>query len=139
MILLDKLSRSIIEAYEIPYTSSGIYNTKSPRFTLAQVAPQHFIPTWDEVDFQKVPELSCGQPVHKHKTQTFNFYTNYVEVIFVFLFPAFLTLCQVGTKFFIPTWDEVVSDHWHFRYLWANCPQDFLTICREVDCHALQK
>lgn len=56
-----------------------------------------------------------------------------------FLFPAFLTLCQVGTKFFIPTWDEVVSDHWHFRYLWANCPQDFLTICREVDCHALQK
>jgi len=39
MILLDKLSRSIIEAYEIPYTSSGIYNTKSPRFTLAQVAP----------------------------------------------------------------------------------------------------
>ena len=139
MILLDKLSRRIIEAYEIPYTSSGIYNTKSPRFTLVQVAPQHFIPTWDEVDFQKVPELSCGQPVHKHKTQTFNFYTNYVEVIFVFLFPAFLTLCQVGTKFFIPTWDEVVSDHWHFRYLWANCPQDFLTICREVDCHALQK
>lgn len=30
MIPLDKLSRSEIEAYEIPYTSSGIYNTKSP-------------------------------------------------------------------------------------------------------------
>ena len=139
MIPLDKLSRSKIEAYEIPYTSSGIYNTKSPRFTLVQVAPQHFIPTWDEVDFQKIETLSCVQFVHKHKAQPFNFYTNYVEVLFVFLFPAFLTLCQVGTKFFIPTWDEVVSDHWHFRYLWANCPQDFLTIYREVDCHALQK
>lgn len=100
MIPLDKLSRSHFDIYEISDTSSRVYNTKSLRLTLVQVAPQHFIPTWDEVDFQKVPELSCGQPVHKHKTQTFNFYTNYVEVIFVFLFPTFLTLCQVGTKFF---------------------------------------
>ena len=61
---------------------------------------QHFIPTWDEVDFQKIEALSCVQFVRKQKAQPFNFYTNYVEVIFVFLFPTFLTLCQVGTKFF---------------------------------------
>ena len=100
MIPLDKLSRSHFDIYKIPDTSSRIYNAKSSRLALVQVAPQNFIPTWDEVDFQKVPELSCGQPVHKHKTQTFNFYTNYVEVLFVFLFSTFLTLCQVGTKFF---------------------------------------
>ena len=100
MIPLDKLSRSKIEAYEIPYTSSRIYNTKSLRLTLVQVTPQHFIPTWDKVDFQKIEALSFVQFARKHKTQTFNFYTNYVEVIFVFLFPTFLTLCQVGTKFF---------------------------------------
>ena len=139
MIPLDELSRSYFVIFEIPVSSSGIYNAKSSRLALVQVAPQNFIPTWDEVDFQKVPELSCGQPVHKHKTQTFNFYTNYVEVIFVFLFPTFLTLCQVGTKLFIPTWDEVVSEHCHFRYLWASCPQDFPAICREVDCHTSHK
>ena len=139
MIPLDKLSRSHFDIYEIPDTSSRIYNTKSLRLTLVQVTPQHFIPTWDEVDFQKIEALSCVQFVRKHKDQPFNFYINYVEVIFVFLFPLFLTLCQVGTKLFIPSWDEVVSNHWHFCYLWANCPQDFPTICREVDCHALQK
>ena len=112
---------------------------KSSRLTLVQAAPKHFVSIWDEVNFQKVPELSCSQPVHKHKTQTFNFYTNYVEVIFIFLFSPLSTLCQVGTKFFIPTWDEVVSDHWHFRYLWASCPQDSPTICREVDCHTSHK
>ena len=58
---------------------------------------------------------------------------------FSFLFPAFLTLCQVGTKFFIPTWDEVVSEHCHFRYLWASCPQDFPTIYWEVDCRISHK
>ena len=100
MIPLDELSRSYFVIFEIPVSSSGIYNAKSSRLALVQVAPQNFIPTWDEVNFQKVPELSCGQPVHKHKTQTFNFYTNYVEVLFVFLFSTFLTLCQVGTKFF---------------------------------------
>ena len=30
---------------------------------------------------------------------------------------------------FVPSWDEVVSEHCHFCYLWANCPQDFPTIC----------
>jgi len=63
-LTLDDTSGQIVQkyhqAYEIPYTSSGIYNTKSPRFTLVQVAPQNFIPTWDEVNFQKAPELSCG-------------------------------------------------------------------------------
>ena len=112
---------------------------KSSHLTLGQAVPMHFVSTWDEVNFQKAVAPSCGQFVHRHKTQTFNFYTNYVEVIFVCLFHTFLTLCQVGTKFFIPTWDEVVSDHWHFRYLWASCPQDFPTNCREVDCHALKK
>lgn len=112
---------------------------KFSRLTLGQTAPKHFVSIWDEVNFKKIPELSCVQPVHKHKTQTFNFYTNYVEVIFVFLFPTFLTLCQVGTKLFIPSWDEVVSNHWHFCYLWANCPQDFPTNCREVDYYASQK
>ena len=58
---------------------------------------------------------------------------------FSFLFPAFLTLCQVGTKFFFPTWDEVVSEHCHFRYLWASCPQDFPTIYWEVDCRISHK
>ena len=139
MIPLDKLSRSKIKPYEIPDTSSEICNAKSLCLTLVQAAPKHFVPTWDEVDFQKVEALSCGQFVHKHKVQTFNFYTNYVEVILVFLFPTFLTLCQVGMKFFIPTRDEVASDHWHFRYLWATRPQDFPTICREVDCHTSQK
>ncbi len=73
---------------------------KSSRLTLVQAAPKHFVSIWDEVNFQKVPELSCSQPVHKHKTQTFNFYTNYVEVIFIFLFSPLSTLCQVGTKFY---------------------------------------
>ena len=100
MILLDKLSRSYFDIYEIPDASSRICNTKSLRLTLVQGTPQHFIPTWDEVDFQKIEALSCVQFVHKHKAQPFNFYTNYVEVIFVFLFPTFLTLCQVGMKFF---------------------------------------
>lgn len=100
MIPLDKLSRSHFDIYKIPDTSSRIYNTKSLRLTLVQVTPQHFIPTWDEVDFQKIEALSCVQFVHKHKAQSFNFYTNYVEVLFIFLFPTFLTLCQVGTKFF---------------------------------------
>ena len=50
-----------------------------------------------------------------------------------------LTSCQVGTKFFIPTWDEVVSEHCHFRYLWASCPQDFPTIYWEVDCRISHK
>ena len=100
MIPLDKLSRSHFDIYEISDASSRIYNTKSLHLTLVQVTPQHFIPTWDEVDFQKIEALSCVQFVHKHKAQPFNFYTNYVEVIFVFLFPTFLTLCQVGTKFF---------------------------------------
>jgi len=86
MIPLDKLSRSKTVAYEIPCSLSGIYNTKSLCITLVQVAPNHFVPTWDEVDFLKVEVLSCGQFVHRHKTQTFNFYTNYVEVISVFLF-----------------------------------------------------
>ena len=127
MIPLDKLSRSHFDIYKLPDTSSRIYNTKSLRLTLVQVTPQHFIPTWDEADFQKIKALSCVQFVRKHKDQPFNFYTNYVEVIFVFLFPLFLTLCQVGTKLFIPSQDEVVSNHWHFCYLWANCPQDFPT------------
>lgn len=100
MIPLDKLSRSHFDIYKIPDTSSRIYNTKSLCLTLVQVTPQHFIPTWDEVDFQKIEALSCVQFVHKHKAQSFNFYTNYVEVLFIFLFPTFLTLCQVGTKFF---------------------------------------
>lgn len=139
MIPLDELSRSYFVIFEIPVSSSGIYNAKSSRLALVQVAPQNFIPTWDEVNFQKVPELSCGYPVHKHKAHTFNFDTNYVEVIFVFLFPLFLTLCQVGTKLFIPSWDEVVSEHCHFCYLWANCPQDFPTNCWEVDCHTSHK
>ena len=139
MIPLDELSRSHFVIFEIPVSSTGIYNAKSSRLALVQVAPQNFIPTWDQVDFQKIEALSCVQFVHKHKAQPFNFYPNYVEVIFVFLFPAFLTLCQVGTKFFIPTWDKVVSDHWHFRYLWASCPQDFPAVCREVDCHTSHK
>ena len=100
MIPLDKLSRSHFDIYKIPDTSSRIYNTKSLHLTLVQVTLQYFIPTWDEVDFQKIEALSCVQFVHKHKAQPFNFYTNYVEVLFVFLFPTFLTLCQVGTKFF---------------------------------------
>ena len=129
MIPLDELSRSYFVIFEIPVSSSGIYNAKSSRLALVQVAPQNFIPTWDEADFQKIKALSCVQFVRKHKDQPFNFYTNYVEVIFVFLFPLFLSLCQVGTKLFIPSWDEVVSNHWHFCYLWANCPQDFPTIC----------
>ena len=81
MIPLDELSRSHFVIFEIPVSSSGIYNAKSSRLALVQVAPQNFIPTWD----------------------------------------------------------KVVSDHWHFRYLWANCPQDFPTICREVDCHTSHK
>jgi len=95
---------------------------KSSRLTLGQAVPKHFVSTWDEVDFQEVEALSCGQFVYKYKTQTFNFYTNYVEVIFVFLFPTFLTLCQVGTKFFIPTWDVVVSDHLHRFSLMGDSP-----------------
>ena len=139
MIPLDELSRSYFVIFETPVSSSGIYNAKSSRLALVQVAPQNFIPTWDEVDFQKIEALSCVQFVHKHKAQPFNFYTNYVEVLFVFLFPTFLTLCQVGTKLFIPSWDEVVSNHWHFCYLWAHCPQDFPTNCWEVDCHTSHK
>ena len=100
MIPLDELSRSHFVIFEIPVSSTGIYNAKSSRLALVQVAPQNFIPTWDQVDFQKIEALSCVQFVHKHKAQPFNFYTNYVEVLFVFLFPTFLTLCQVGTKFF---------------------------------------
>ena len=100
MIPLDELSRSHFVIFEIPVSSTGIYNAKSSRLALVQVAPQNFIPTWDQVDFQKIEALSCVQFVHKHKAQPFNFYPNYVEVILVFLFPAFLTLCQVGTKFF---------------------------------------
>lgn len=99
MIPLDELSRSYFVIFEIPVSSSGIYNAKSSRLALVQVAPQNFIPTWDEVNFQKIVALSCVQFVRKHKAQPFNFYTNYVEVIFFFLFPTFLTLCQVGTKF----------------------------------------
>lgn len=139
MIPLDKLSRSHFDIYEIPDASSRICNTKSLRLTLVHITLQHFIPTWDEVDFQKIEALSCVQFARKHKAQPFNFYTNYVEVIFVFLFPLFLTLCQVGTKLFIPSWDEVVSNHWRFCYLWANCPQDFPTNCWEVDCHTSHK
>ena len=100
MIPLDELSRSYFVIFEIPVSSTGIYNAKSSRLALVQVAPQNFIPTWDQVDFQKIEALSCVQFVHKHKAQPFNFYPNYVEVILVFLFPTFLTLCQVGTKFF---------------------------------------
>ena len=100
MIPLDELSRSHFVIFEIPVSSTGIYNAKSSRLALVQVAPQNFIPTWDQVDFQKIEALSCVQFVHKHKAQPFNFYPNYVEVILVFLFPTFLTLCQVGTKFF---------------------------------------
>ena len=86
---LDKLSRSETRAYEIPDSSSEIYNTKSPRFTLVQVAPNHFVPIWDEVDFLKAATMSCGQLVHKYKTHAFNFDTNDVEVIFVFCFQSF--------------------------------------------------
>lgn len=139
MIPLGKLSRSKIKPYEIPDTSSEICNAKSLCLTLVQAEPKHFVSTWDEVDFLKVEAPSCGQFVHKYKAQTFNFYTNYVEVIFVFLFSPLSTLRQLCTKFFIPTWDEVISDHWHFRYLWATRAQDFPTICREVDCHTSQK
>jgi hypothetical protein len=60
MIPLDELSRSYFVIFEIPVSSSGIYNAKSSRLALMQVAPQNFIPTWDEVNFQKVPEQSCG-------------------------------------------------------------------------------
>lgn len=136
------ISEFLIEAWWYLWTNCPEVKSelmKSSRRTLVQTVPKHFVSIWDEVNFQKAEALSCGQFVHKHKVQTFNFYTNYVEVIFIFLFPIFLTLCQVCMKFFISTRDEVVSDHWHFRYLWASCPQDFPTICREVDCHALQK
>ena len=134
MIPLDKLSRSHFDIYEISDTSSRIYNTKSLYLTLVQVTPQHFIPTWDEVDFLKVEVLSCGQFVHRHKTQTFNFYTNYVEVIFVFLFLTLLTLRQLGTKLPISSEDEVTSNHLHRFSFVATRSQDFPTICREVDC-----
>ena len=134
MIPLDKLSRSKIEAYEIPYTSSRIYNTKSLRLTLVQVTPQHFIPTWDKVDFQKIEALSFVQFARKHKAQPFNFYTNYVEVIFVFLFLTLLTLRQLGTKLPISSEDEVTSNHLHRFSFVATRSQDFPTICREVDC-----
>lgn len=100
MIPLDKLSRSHFGIYETPGSSPEICNIKSTRFTLVQVAPNHLVPIWDEVDFLKVEVLSCGQFVHRHKTQTFNFDTNDVEVIFIFLFSILLTLRQVGTKFF---------------------------------------
>ena len=100
MIPLDELSRTYFVIFEIPVSSLGIYNAKSSRLALVQVAPQNFIPTWDEVDFQKIVALSCVQFVRKHKAQPFNFYTNYVEVIFVFLFPLFLILCQVGMKLY---------------------------------------
>ena len=134
MIPLDKLSRSHFDIYEISDTSSRIYKTKSLYLTLVQVTPQHFIPTWDEVDFLKVEVLSCGQFVHRHKTQTFNFYTNYVEVIFVFLFLTLLTLRQLGTKLPISSEDEVTSNHLHRFSFVATRSQDFPTICREVDC-----
>lgn len=134
MIPLDKLSRSKTVAYEIPCSLSGIYNTKSLCITLVQVAPNHFVPTWDEVDFLKVEVLSCGQFVHRHKTQTFNFYTNYVEVISVFLFLTLLTLRQLGTKLPISSEDEVTSNHLHRFSFVATRSQDFPTICREVDC-----
>ena len=49
MIPLDELSRSHFVIFEIPVSSSGIYNAKSSRHALVQVAPQNFIPTWDEV------------------------------------------------------------------------------------------
>ena len=60
MIPLDELSRSYFVIFEIPVSSLGIYNAKSSRLALVQVASQNFIPTWDEVNFQKVPEQSCG-------------------------------------------------------------------------------
>ena len=113
MIPLDELSRSHFGIYEIPDRYSEICNTKSSRLTLVQTAPKHFVSTWDEVNFQKVSELSWGQPVHKHKTQTFNFYTNYVEVIFVFLFSPLSTLRQLGTKLPISSEDDVTSNHLH--------------------------
>ena len=96
MIPLDELSRSHFVIFEIPVSSTGIYNAKSSRLALVQVAPQNFIPTWDQVDFQKIEALSCVQFVHKHKAQPFNFYTNYVEVIFVFLFPLFLLWAKLA-------------------------------------------
>lgn len=89
MIPLDELSRSHFGIYEIPDTSSEIHNTKSPHFTLVQVAPNHFVPIWDEVDFLKAAAMSCDQLVHKYKTHAFNFDTNDVEVIFVFCFQSF--------------------------------------------------
>lgn len=49
MIPLDELSRSHFVIFEIPVSSTGIYNAKSSRLALVQVAPQNFIPTWDEV------------------------------------------------------------------------------------------
>ena len=134
MIPLDELSRSHFGIYEISGSSPEICNIKSTRFTLLQVAPKHFVPTWDEVDFLKVEVLSCGQFVHRHKTQTLNFYTNDVEVISVFLFLTLLTLRQFGTKLPISSEDEVTSNHLHRFSFVATRLQDFPTICREVDC-----
>lgn len=131
MIPLDKLSRSHFDIYEIPDTSSRIYNTKSLRLTLVQVTPQHFIPTWDEVDFQKIKALSCVQFVHKHKAQPFNFYPQLCRSDSRFSVSYIFNFVPSWHEVFHPTWDEVVSEHCHFCYLWASCPQGFPTICWE--------
>ena len=61
MIPLDELSRSHFVIFEIPVSSSGIYNANSSRLALVQVAPQNFIPTWDEVKSDELLAQQAGE------------------------------------------------------------------------------